>query len=235
MSGAMAEAATGFGDEAEKEGFVLVSPDGLGDPKGWNVGYLDLGLHHADDVRFIELLIARIQAEVGIDAKRIYVVGHSNGAMLAELVGSKLGYEVAAIAAVAGTIGLRRPDGSYDEIPKPADPVSVLLIHGVKDPMVGYGSDSSAMLKGVGALEAAQWWAAADGAGDMPLTETSQNGNLVTRTYTGGRSLTEVELLTILNGAHEWPGGLLRTGREKTTGVNATELIWTFLQAHSKP
>ena len=57
---------------------------------------------------------------------------------------------------------------------------------------------------------------------------------MITDLYPNGKNGTEVELVSIVNGTHDWPGGLTIGGPETTTGVNAADVAWKFLEAHPK-
>ncbi|AIE87169.1 phospholipase/carboxylesterase [Fimbriimonas ginsengisoli Gsoil 348] len=227
------EAYSRMAEKGEKEGFILVTPDGLGQPQGWNVGFLDLSGKHADDVGFVGHVIDQVETEVGVDPDRVYVAGFSNGAMLAHLAGARLSDRIAAIGAVAGTVGLPNADGQK-AIPAPASPVSAMLIHGKKDSMVAYDKSASALLAGIGAEESAQWWAGQDGCAKTPCQTMSANGNVATETFSGGRLGAEVILVSIANGVHAWPGGLTRPGHESTPDVDAADLLWQFFKSHPK-
>lgn len=222
--------------KAEQEGFILAAPEGLGKPQGWNVGFFDLtGAGHPNDVGFINNLIDQVKSEVGIDDRNVFVVGHSNGAMLAHLVGSRLGDKVAAICAVSGTIGLPGAlGGKMKQILPPISPVSVLIIHGKRDATVAYDRTHPAILTGVSAPNSAKWWVAQNHCARIALHSVSPNGNVETDLYEFGWQGVEVKLVSIRNGTHDWPGGWSLEGRETKTGVNATDLIWDFFRNHSK-
>lgn len=211
---------TKFGDKADKEGFFLAAPQGLGERPGWNVGWIDLSFKAQDDIAFLTKLLDKVEGEVGVDKSRIFLAGHSNGAMLAHLAASKLSKRVAAIGAVAGSIGFPgRPNFAEKLIPAPQDPVSVILIHGTKDAMVAYSNGAQAVLGSVGARESAKWWAEKIGAGTDPKKDVA--GILTTEIYSGGRNGAEVEVVSIEGGTHDWP-------------TNATDLIWEFFKTHPK-
>src|ERR1700722_2026552 len=84
------EVYTNMGKEADLDGFLLVMPDGLGSPQGWNCGFLNLGGKDADDVKFLTDVLDEIEKKAKIDDKRVYFAGHSNGGMMAYVMGSKL-------------------------------------------------------------------------------------------------------------------------------------------------
>jgi polyhydroxybutyrate depolymerase len=234
-SGALAEGYTGLADLAEREGFFLAAPDGLGDPKGWNVGFLDLSGRKADDTAFVGHVITKSEVEVGVDPDRIFVAGHSNGAMLAHLVGSQLAKRVAAIGVVAGTLGVPgRESRAPRTIPDPVAPVSVMIIHGRKDETVTFEPELPGLLKGIGAPAAARWWAKRIGAKPEPKRTVAMDGAVIEERWEGGGEGTEVELVILEEGGHAWPGGWTQAGREKATGVNASELLWRFFREHPK-
>ncbi|MEZ0327331.1 MAG: PHB depolymerase family esterase [Fimbriimonas sp.] len=211
---------TKFAQKAEAEGFILAVPEGLGDSQGWNVGWIDLSFKKPDDVGFMTALLDQVEKEVGVDRSRVYFAGHSNGAMLAQLVGSKLGKRVAAVASVAGTVGLPGLSGKPPQtIPDPDNPVSVILLHGKKDVMVAYASDLQALLVGFGAKDTAKWWAKRIGASTEP--KITNAGDMTTESFTGGRDGTEVVLVSFEEGTHDWPS-------------TATDMIWEFFKAHPK-
>ncbi len=211
---------TRFADKAETEGFFLVTPEGAGERQGWNVGWIDLSFQKPDDVAFMTGLLDQVEKTVGVDPSRVYFAGHSNGAMLAQLAGSKLGKRVAAVASVAGTIGLPALNGQAAQtIPDPQAPISVMLIHGKKDVMVSYASEFQALLMGFGAKDTATWWAKKVGASLTPKSTTLSG--ITTDTYSGGKEGSEVVLVSIENGTHDWP-------------ASATNLIWEFFKAHPK-
>ncbi|CAN5551170.1 PHB depolymerase family esterase [soil metagenome] len=215
-SGAGVEAYSGMGDEAARRGYISVYPDGLGQARGWNAGFIDLSGQKKDDVAFVGELIDEVGKQVGVDPKRIYVCGHSNGAFLTNAVGAKYGDKIAAIGVVAGTIGLPKAT-TKPMIPSPAAPLSVIALHGRLDPMVAYGTTIQALLMGTGALESAQWWADKIGAKDPTTTDAD---DVETEIWHGpdGR---DVELVSYAKGKHEWPDG-------------GAKLLLDFFDAHPK-
>lgn len=224
-----AEVYTRMADKAEKEGFVAVFPDGIGNPKGWNAGFIDLtGMNKPDDLGFLNAVLDRVEGEIEVDRNREYVVGHSNGAFMANYMGAKLGNRLAAIASMAGTVGLR----AGVEIPAPAAPLNVLLLHGKADGMVGYAPNSSAILINEGAVASARFWAKANGARLDPKTTTK--GKVTVDRYQGGKNGTEVELVSVEGAPHDWWGGVGRNGDVPTYDAPVADLVWEFFKNHPK-
>lgn len=234
-----AELYTRMGEKADKEGFVAVFPDGLGNPgwQGWNAGWINLtALDPApDDVGFLTSVLDQVEKEVNADKGREYVVGHSNGAFMANLLGAKLGSRLAAIASMAGSVGLN----STKQIPAPTAPISVMLLHGKADKMVGYDISAQALLKPIGAVDSARFWAKADGCSLTPTTSKSSDGKVVTDRYTGGKNGTEVVLVSVEGAPHEWWGGLGRNSsggpiEVPSHGAPVADLVWEFFRTHPK-
>jgi len=218
------EANTGFGDKADREGFILAIPngtEGVGGLRGWNCGFLDLGKPKADDVKFTTDVLDQVERDLCVDPNRVYVAGHSNGAMMAYDLGAKLSGRIAAIAVVSGTIGI---PGS--QVADPEGPVSAIILHGKEDPTVPYDASHEGLIKAIPAPESAKWWAEKDGC--KPPVESTAKDELI-EDYTGGRNGAEVEFVTILDGKHAWPGG----GRTHPA-ISATDMVWDFFRAHPK-
>jgi polyhydroxybutyrate depolymerase len=230
-----AEVYTQMAKEGDANGFATIFPDGTGSPgmKGWNAGFINLsGRDSVDDVGFVNDALDRAERELNVDKREEFVCGHSNGAFLANLIGAKLSRRVAAIGSVAGTIGL-----GGKEIPDAVGPISVILIHSIDDRMVSYGPGHRALLSGVGAQDSAKWWAKEDGCSLTP--SVSDLGAATRALYTGGLDGTEVELVSVLHGSHNWPGGYFvdpdrRPALETQSGVNAADLLWDFFKSHPK-
>ncbi|MCA9915505.1 MAG: hypothetical protein KC496_19260, partial [Anaerolineae bacterium] len=83
--------------------YISVFPDGV--DRGWN--FLDedqmaQGDSYTDDVGFLNALIDQLQADYNVDAGRVFLVGFSNGALLAIRAGCDLAPRLSGIAIVAG-------------------------------------------------------------------------------------------------------------------------------------
>lgn len=113
---------TGFDAVAQQQGFIVVYPDGLG--RVWNAGRC-CGNSHSDDVAYIRSLVADLTARMPVNAKRVYGMGFSNGAMLAHRIACEAPEVFAAIAPVSGGLML---DGCISK-----SPISALLIQGRLD------------------------------------------------------------------------------------------------------
>ncbi len=196
---------------ADREGFILVSPDGSGSPSGWDIPgvYHEIGV---DDVAFVRALIAQLMSTTCINPLRVYATGLSNGAQMASQVACLLPDLFAAVAPVSGV----QYQGCDQE------PVPLVAFHGTADENIPYGWPASAAWE----------WSAHNGctAGDdQPVTLY-----VTARVFSGCTA--DVVFYTIAGGGHTWPGAADNTGGSgfTTHEISASEIIWQFFAAHSR-
>jgi poly(3-hydroxybutyrate) depolymerase len=121
---------------ADKDGFVVAYLNGTpvtrrmgADKLGWNAGGGCCGLsaeNAVDDVGYIKGAINYLADKYGIDRRRIYGFGHSNGAMMTQRVMCETGIYAAAVV-VSGPLNL-----DTDSCPA-ARGKHILAIHGAAD------------------------------------------------------------------------------------------------------
>jgi len=134
-SGSQIAADLGLDAFASQKGFAYVAPDGTLDPMGrrfWNAGSTCCNFFAApvDDVARIRALIEHGARELFLDPARVSIVGYSNGGFMAHRLACELGEKVASIVSIAAA-------GPHDACAAGA-PVSVLEIHGDRDPVVPF-------------------------------------------------------------------------------------------------
>lgn len=234
------ESKTGFDEKADKEGFIAAYPNGvcgLFPLRTWNVGFCcGKALEkNVDDVGFIEKLIDSLQNRLNIDSAQIYVTGHSNGAMMAYRIAAELSDTIAAIAPVAGTIGgYENEDSEVWIIPEPSNPVSVIAVHGKLDENLPYdggrGNNTGGNRSYLSVGESIYFWVQHNECNSFPERSVSESENIVIDTYVGGQHMTEVSLVTIMNGEHWWPG----SDKDPYHEISATDIIWDFFENHPK-
>jgi polyhydroxybutyrate depolymerase len=233
---------TGLNSTADQNGFVAVYPNGTGRQADkvltWNVlfGFGYALRNDVDDAGFIRALIGTLEGKYAIDKGRVYATGISNGAMLSYLLGAEASDVFAAVAPVAGAVGAV-PSGGGQQIvfPAPGNPVSVIAFHGRMDRMVPYQGGTGAGLSNATYVPVSRSigdWVAWDGCQAAPRQVKSADGNVVIDSYPGGRNGTEVDLVTIADGGHNWPKGNDYPGLEGEESAN--DLMWGFFAAHPK-
>lgn len=135
---------TGWSGLAEREGIVLVYPLATKDPTdpadtfNWNDGRLGTGIwsmpdnQGVDDAGYLAEIMDIAQRDYGI-GDRIYVMGISNGGMMAFRLASEVRTRdrIKAIATLVAQVPLDRAGGAFTAIP-------MLLINGTSDPLIPY-------------------------------------------------------------------------------------------------
>ncbi len=234
-SGDRIDGLTGFFALADREGFVVAAPSGIG--RAWNDGREEKAgaTGGADDVGFLSAVIDRVESQASIDARRVYVTGMSNGAIMSGRLACQLSDRIAAVAQVAGTAAV-----SVAASCDPGRPVPILEIHGTADPLVPYGGGTVAsMLGGRGDVVSVDGWAAAWVArnGDDATPQTTIIGSDTTvRTWHGATPRSDVVFYRVNGAGHTWPGGSQYLPRliigTTSDSFDASDVIWAFLSAH---
>jgi len=225
----LAEVYTDTAEEAEKRGYIAVYPDGLGERPGWNAGFIDLSGQKKDDVAFMKAILDKVESELKVDKNRVFMCGHSNGAFMSHFAATQIGDRLAAIGAVAGTTGV-----GPRIIPDAKVPVSVLMIHAKNDNTVAYDENSQSLLKGISQSKSAQWWAKQLGIATSAEKVEANDGKVVTETWKNGKNGRMVQLVTLADGGHAWPGGRTVGGKETASGIRASILLFDFFDANPK-
>jgi len=241
--------AYGLLEKADKEGFILVVPNGTGRLKKrfltWNVGF---GFGYAmenniDDIGFVRELIEKLEEELKIDSKRIFATGISNGGILCHFLAANLPDKIAAIAPVAATIGGKKSiNEQYVLPPRPNEPVSVIAFNGLLDKHIPYsGGIQKKSIKRPVFVKSVQemllFWTKIDQCNSKPHIEVNKRKKYEKIVYGRGINNSEVIQYLIFNQGHAWPGGKKprRRGADiPSMDVSATDLMWDFFKNHPK-
>lgn len=229
-------ALTNMNATADKDGFMVVYPEGSGRFQRFLT--FDAGVccgfardNKVDDVRFTSAMIDDLESAYRIDANRIYATGHSNGAMMAHRLGCALSDRIAAIAPVSGPLGI--------DSCTPDRPVPVLHFHGTADLCAPFNG-GAAKVPGAGEFPSIpgtiNGWVKRDGC-PSETHETYKKGNVTCTTHgpcTGGA---EVTLCLVDGGGHAWPGGTSYPskgfcGGIQTQDISANDAMWEFFKRH---
>ena len=233
---------TGFSDKADKEGFIVVFPDGVKNnwADGRNTAEAEkLGV---DDVGFMRKLVDHLQSKLPIDEKRIYATGASNGGMMSY----RLGCEAADIFSAIGTDIANLPTPLKDKC-NPVKPISLITINGLNDPLVPYeggeccgrGGDGGEVLS---TLDSVKIFAEESGCNlsynvEM-LPKIEEDGTSVEKhVYKNCSTGKDIVSYVILGMGHTWPprpAFLPRISGPTSKNINATDVIWDFFEKHSR-
>jgi polyhydroxybutyrate depolymerase len=235
---------TGLSRLADRHGFLVVYPDGIG--RSWNDGREDPGIPaqrlSVDDVGFLTGLVDDLSRRYRVDLARVYVTGISNGGFMAQRLGCEAATRVAAIAPVVATIGVELAARC-----KPARPVPLLMVNGADDPLVPFHGGQIRVFgrlrpgKVASVPDTVALWANTNGCRGTaeisrePDRDPSDGVQVRREALTRCRGESEVILYVMEGGGHVWPGGpqylparmIGRTTRDIDTGV-----IWGFFSRH---
>jgi polyhydroxybutyrate depolymerase len=241
-SGTQFESNTDFDGLAQANGFIAVYPDGTPTRLGsdrlvWNAGgccgIADADYENVDDVGFVSALISHLESEYDIDPDRVFLTGHSNGALLAFGLACEESGVIDAIAVQSGAL--------LEPTCRPTHPVSVLEIHGTDDQNIpingGKGSRDVSGTTFPPPVDALKTFAAADHCG-APTTMTDPRNHAVSiETWKGCQGHALVEWAKVRGANHAWmghPGSRateLLVGRPYL-GFDSSLAVWSFLAAH---
>jgi polyhydroxybutyrate depolymerase len=231
---------------ADRNGFLVVYPNGTGVQilgtglYTWNAGYccgpaLD---NNVDDMGFLSALLDDLPNQFKVDVNRIYAAGISNGGMMAHRLGAQMSDRIAAIGVVSGSIGGVSSKGVPFEIPPPSRPVPVMIFHGKQDDVIAYfgGPTPSSLDAGrvdKSVADAVNFWAGMDACSNR-TTDTLAGGNITHDMFGGCQANTEVQLYSIEDGTHSWPGARKPNVLQELPNqqISADELMWKFFAVH---
>lgn len=226
---------TNMSRASDQRGFILVYPEGV--VTSWNAGDCcgTAWLDAVDDLAFVEALLDRLEADYCIDPRRVYATGMSNGGFMSHRIGCALSDRFAAIAPVAGVLGVTPADCH------PTRAVPIIDTHGTSDPLVPYGGGTPILpTLGQGIVfrsvaETMKFWRMNNGCSAVEAV-IYQHGDATCVSYPECRDGADTVLCTIDGGGHTWPGGLPVPGLGKTSSsLDATNTMLDFFEAHPMP
>lgn len=160
VSGAIQDLYLGFHEAATAAGYIALVPEGTKGPEGsqcWNADIdwcCDLDQVTVDDQAYLMGLMGEAATRINADPTRVFFVGHSNGAFMAQKMACDHADAVAGIVSIAGSLPVEAAGCA------PSAPVSVALVHGTDDDTVLYDGSEGLYPS---AQETALRWRALDG------------------------------------------------------------------------
>lgn len=237
------EQQTGLSGVADRNGFLVAFPNGLGIfslARHWNGGYCcakarDTGL---DDLGFLDRVTEWIAERYPVDRERIYVIGYSNGGMLAHWYAAERAERLAGLGIWASSIGSFDDGETRWSWPPPTAALPVFVAHGLDDARLPFHRpaerEGQQLLGAVGSAEA---WARANGCSRQPAVETRRQGAVEQRAWCAAGP-TPVVLLALAGWGHDWPGPR-QTSRlpseHPLKGFHLAEEMWRFFSQLPAP
>jgi polyhydroxybutyrate depolymerase len=195
-SGQYQRRSSGYAAVADREGFIVVYPDGI--DGAWNIGPCCTRSRDVDDLGLALALVEKMKAEACIDPKRVYAAGYSMGGGMSHFLACKAADVFAAVAPAAFDL--------IEEIDcRPARPITVISSRGTTDFIVPYSGGASTPptaypldpIHFLGAVGTFEKWAELN-----QCTGSPQAADGGCQTYTQCAAGVEVTLCTAQGGGH---------------------------------
>ena len=200
---------TDWSKVANKKKFIIAAPEGIYPYMGMRGGQkswnADLDPQGVNDVEFVKDLIREISSKVLIDKKRMYATGFSAGARMSSRLGCELSNVIAAIGPFAGLQCAMNC--------APTHSVSVIAFNGTADMTSPYALAENSV----------SCWAEKNGCNKTPTTRKISE-DVTQISYGGCKDNAEAVFFSINGVGHTWP-----------KDINASNLIWSFFEAHPLP
>jgi len=237
-----------FDELADRDGFAVAYPDGF--ERHWNdcrrVAPYSANTLDVDDVGFLRALVARLEAELGVDPARVYATGMSNGGQMAYRLALEASDLVAAVAPVAAGL----PDAENLDCAPSGKPVAILILNGTMDPMnpfaggrvalYGLWGDRGTVLS---SDASAAWWAELAGHRAQPERvrypdASPDDGSWAELVSWSDGPGPEVAHLVVHGGGHTFPHPRWRYPRfigPTSHDIDAAGEIWAFFARQRGP
>lgn len=244
-SGAQIQETTRFDPLADREGVIMVYPNGVpqypnmaSDPlkiRTWNAGGCcgHAQSEEIDDVNALLRMLDQVEATACVDRRRLYLTGFSNGAMMTYRMACEAPERFAAMAPGGASVTL--------ETCTPPRPTPLFHFHGLMDKNAPFEGGN-----GCGPGDTSALLPVPDVIADWHTMFGCQEGEEVTLLETAEARCTskagcedDVQLCVFPDGIHSWPGSAEKEspirecrGGEHVSSFSATEAIWEFFSGH---
>lgn len=229
---------------ALEDDFLVAYPSGVGGHwnDGRNVQRYVAQRERIRDVDFLSKLIDELVQKRNADSNAVFFVGVSDGAMMAHRFACERTAKLQAFAAVIGAMpyNVARRKSRCEK-----EPVSVLMINGVEDPIVPWEGgtvrfDDHELGKVLSAERTFSFWMRHDGCEDVKISmipdfDPTDGARIERRKALGCRDATKVELFAVHGAGHTWPSGWQYLPQSMvgtvSKDIDATVAVWRFFQS----
>jgi polyhydroxybutyrate depolymerase len=217
--------ATNWGSVADKRGFIMVWPSGVG--SSWNVGRCcgSAQSQNVDDVAFTKAIVTTLASQACIDLKRVYATGCSNGGGMAYKVACDAADVIAAVAPVDFDCITGSSSTPSCASCSPKRPISEIQFRGTNDVAVPYDGGATPVVAGLmfpGAPTNFSTWGTINACTGSPQP-VPQHSDCKTYPMCGGA--VDTTLCTVQNGTH--------CGNYQSFGI--VDIAWEMFQKEALP
>jgi len=232
---------------ADQKGFLVAYPSAI--DRFWNDGRKKApGDKSIDDVAFVLAVRDYMIKSFGADPQRVYLVGMTDGGMMAMRAASAATRSFAAIATVNATMPV---DLAAECAPMAQMPI--MMIAGTADPIVPFDGGEVSLFDEpagdvLGALATADAWQQNNGCLEGPKLrdvtdrEPTDGSKVQIHEWHKCRAKAIVQLYEIRRGGHSWPGTGKQLARMRSfvlgrpnMDFDASAVIWDFLDDFKRP
>ncbi|MCU0511814.1 MAG: prolyl oligopeptidase family serine peptidase [Anaerolineae bacterium] len=224
---------------ADREGFLLAYPDGLGRQWNYGRGWAAYPPLPQDDDAFITALLDELAQRYPVDPARVYLAGLSNGGFMTQRLACTRRSRFAAFAVVAATAPLGLTAACQGAAPAP-----MLFIHGTADTIVPWAGQTITwqgrqVYSTAPMSHTLAFWGDHLGCGRRydvtTLPVLGQSPGTQTRVYTfrGCPETAPLLLYAVIGGGHLWHG--VQPVDDPVFGsgsmdFNTGEVLWDFFR-----
>lgn len=234
------EKETGFSEIADREGFIVIYPEGMGIfgfVQHWNAGHCcgKAAKDGLDDVAFLKECINKVAESVQVNKRQIFMTGFSNGGMLVYRYATEKTYDLAAIAVLGASIGGRLNQETFIWRPAPpTKPLPIMIVHGMADTTVppegGVSLQKGGTREYLPLQESIRFWLDANSCKTKFFREILASERIKTKIWENCRSGSSVHAYFIEGWAHRWPGPYFTKNDPGLSAFDISEKIWSFFQ-----
>lgn len=218
---------SGFSALADRNGFIVAYPDGVG--RSWNAGDQccdPARKRKVDDVGFIRDLITDVKKHYRVDGGKVYGNGFSNGGMLIHHIACVAPDLFTAVAVNAGAL--------MNSQCSPRKGLPFLIIQGKQDPRMPWNGGNFDGTYRLPVLDLVQKIARRNQCSGVDADVSYEAGPATCKTVKGcGKN--EVTYCGVEGVGHQWIGGktlLPKLLGENTTKFSSSIAMWTFFSRH---
>ncbi len=227
---------TGYRRLADKTGTILVAPQGV--QNSW--GYLDPEQLHPEDLYtndwdLLALLIDQLTTEYAVDAERVYLLGLSNGGMLAQRTMCEHGDKLAGVAVIIGAMNNLLAEHCMQMSPLP-----LLLVRATNDEIFPWAGDATfksdgRFLLNYSSQQMMDFYTGLFGCsrpdGVTNRTASGSATRVVLDSFTRCRAGAAVLMYALFDFPHAYPQNIFVILKEDKVGT-MEDAIWEFFMSH---
>ena len=204
-----------------------------------------------DTVNFVHQMLEELIVNVRLDPSRIYLTGFSDGGVATFYFMCELSHLVAAVATVSASMPVELIEDCA-----PERPIPLLMLNGTADKRVRFSGgifgdpNRPQGLEMASAFDTATFWREANNCKNMDekavLDDRAPDDQVRvwTQSWTECPQGAVIKFVTLLGGAHGWPGADLPMPTKQdpenvlakaTNDINGAEFIWSFFEGKTLP